>query len=65
LSILRSPYEELTDVVYLEHLTSGLYMDRQEDVDRHAAAIGRLFIEAAPLSHTAKILKGVLADLSD
>jgi transcriptional regulator with XRE-family HTH domain len=63
-SILRFPYEELSDVVYIEHLTSGLYLDKQEDVDQYAAAIGRLFIEAAPLSRTGDILRGIRADLA-
>jgi len=59
-SILRFPYPELSDVVYIEHLTSGLYLDKPEDVDRYTAAIGRLFIEAAPLSDTPAILRRVL-----
>jgi len=62
-SILRFPYEELSDVVFLEHLTSGIYLDRQEDVDQYAAAIGRLFIEAAPLSRTDQILKSIRDEL--
>jgi transcriptional regulator with XRE-family HTH domain len=56
-SILRFPYRELSDVVYLEHLTSGIYLDRAEDVDKYAEAIGRLFIEAAPLTRTDEILR--------
>ena len=63
-SILRFPYEELSDVVYIEHLTSGLYLDKQEDVDQYAAAIGRLFIEAAPLSRTDELLRGIRDDLA-
>jgi transcriptional regulator with XRE-family HTH domain len=63
-SVLRFPYRELSDVVYIEHLTSGLYLDKPEDVDRYTAAIGRLFIEAAPLSDTPAILRRVL-DLVD
>ena len=29
-SILRFPYRELSDVVFLEHLTSGIYLDRPQ-----------------------------------
>jgi transcriptional regulator with XRE-family HTH domain len=43
-SILRFPHEEVPDVVYIEQLTSGLYLDKREDVDQYAAAGGRLFI---------------------
>lgn len=63
-SVLRFPYQELSDVVYIEHLTGALYIDRREEVDRYTAAIGRLFIEAAPLSDTPAILRGILRDLS-
>jgi hypothetical protein len=62
-SILRFPYQELSDVVFLEHLTSGIYLDRQDDVDQYSAAIGRLFIEAAPPSRTDEILKRLRDDL--
>ncbi|MCO8270371.1 helix-turn-helix domain-containing protein [Actinoplanes sp. TRM 88003] len=62
-SILRFPHEELDDVVYIEHLTSALYLDKREDVDDYAAAFGRLIIEAAPPARTPDILKAVLVDL--
>jgi transcriptional regulator with XRE-family HTH domain len=62
-SILRFPHIELSDVVYIEHLTSALYLDKQDDVDHYAAAIGRLFIEAEPPGRTPDFLRGVLADL--
>ena len=64
-SILRFPQQELPDVVYVEHLTSGLYLDKQEDVDAYAAAIGRLFIEAEPPSRTVGLLKNILDDLGE
>ncbi|MFI1996139.1 helix-turn-helix domain-containing protein [Actinoplanes sp. NPDC020271] len=62
-SILRFPHEELPDVVYLEHLTSALYLEKREEVDQYAAAIGRLFIEAQPPAETPKFLERILEDL--
>lgn len=62
-TILRFPEEELPDVVYLEHLTGALYLDRRADVDQYAAAVGRLFIEAESPARTQDILRGVLRDL--
>ena len=62
-SILRFPHEELPDVVYLEHLTSALYLDKPEDVDQYAAAISRLFIEAEAPGWTPAILRAHLARL--
>ena len=63
-SILRFPHQDLPDVVYIEHLTSGLYLDKREDVDHYAAAMGRLFIEAEPPDRTPDILRGILGDLT-
>ncbi|GIE31443.1 transcriptional regulator [Actinoplanes italicus] len=62
-SILRFPHAKLPDVVYIEHLTSGLYLERREEVDKYAAAIGRLFIEAELPGRTPEILRGFLAEL--
>ena len=62
-SVLRFPYQELSDIVYIEHLTGCLYLDKREEVDRYTAAIGRLFIEAAPLSETPAILRRILNEL--
>lgn len=62
-SILRFPHDELPDVVYIEHLTSALYLDKREEVDHYAAAIGRLFIEAQPPAETPKFLERILDDL--
>ena len=62
-SILRFPHQEVPDVVYIEHLTSGVYLDRREDVDHYAAAMGRLVIEAEPPNRTPDLLREALRDL--
>jgi hypothetical protein len=62
-TILRFPYPDMPDVVYLEHLTSGLYLDKREDVDHYAAAMGRLTIEAEPPARTPELLHRALRDL--
>jgi len=59
-AILRFPAQDLPDVVYIEHLTSALYLDKREDVDQYAAAMGRLFIEAKPPDRTAEILDALI-----
>jgi hypothetical protein len=63
-SILRFP-EELPDVVYIEHLTSALYLDKPEDVDQYAAAMGRLFIEAEHPDKTPDLLRRALRILDE
>ena len=62
-TILRFGDPDLPDVVYIEHLTSALYLDKREDVDRYLAAAGRLSIDAAPVAETPAILHGILREM--
>jgi len=62
-SILRFPEPDLPDVVYVEQLTSALYLDKRDDVDQYAAAMETLCVEAAPPHHTPGILRHILHDL--
>ena len=64
-TILRFPHPDMPDVVYIEHLTSGLYLDKPEEVDHYAAAMGRLTIEAEPPARTPDLLRAALRDLDD
>jgi hypothetical protein len=62
-SILRFPDQDLPDVVYVEQLTSALYLDKRDDVDHYAAAMERLCVEAEPPARTVDILTNILKDL--
>jgi hypothetical protein len=62
-TILRFPDQELPDVVYLEHLTNALYLDKPDEVDQYSLAAGRLFVEAEPPARTPEILRKALRDL--
>ncbi|HWB36346.1 MAG TPA: DUF5753 domain-containing protein, partial [Rugosimonospora sp.] len=62
-SILRFPDQDLPDVVYIEQLTSALYLDKREDVEHYATAMERLCIEADPPERTPDILKHALKQL--
>lgn len=62
-SILRFPEPDLPDVVYVEQLTSALYLDKRDDVDQYAAAMETLCVEAAPPRNTPDILSRILDDL--
>lgn len=62
-TILRFPLDDLPDTVYVEQLTSAIYLDKQDDLDRYTAAASRLFIEAEPPDRTPEILRAALADL--
>ncbi|HKD98902.1 MAG TPA: helix-turn-helix transcriptional regulator [Micromonosporaceae bacterium] len=61
-SILRFPDEDLPDVVYVEQLTSALYLDKRDDVDQYAVAMETLCIQAAPPEHTQDILQSIAGD---
>jgi hypothetical protein len=62
-TILRFPEDELPDVVYVEQLTSALYLDKQEDRDQYAVAMERLCIEAEPPTRTVEILEKILQEI--
>jgi len=62
-TILRFPDEDLPDVVYIEQLTSALYLDKRDDVDLYAEAMERLCVEARPPTDTSKVLEDIRADL--
>jgi hypothetical protein len=62
-TILRFPDEDLPDVVYIEQLTSALYLDKRDDVDLYAEAMERICVEARPPTDTPKILEEIRADL--
>jgi hypothetical protein len=62
-SILRFPDPELPDVVYIEQLTSALYLDKRDDVDLYAEAMEVLCVEADPPARTPDILTRILHDL--
>ena len=61
-SILRFAERDLPDVVYLEQLTSALYLDKREDVDHYLMVMERLCIEAATPAATAKAIRAILRE---
>jgi len=62
-TIMRFPEADLPDVVYLEQLTSALYLDKREDVERYSEVMERLSVESEPPERTADIVREILADL--
>jgi transcriptional regulator with XRE-family HTH domain len=62
-SILRFADRELPDVVYVENLTSALYLDKQVEVDRYLLAMERLSIVAHVPHQTPDILGKIISEL--
>ncbi|MFI5728935.1 helix-turn-helix domain-containing protein [Kribbella sp. NPDC051587] len=64
-SILRFPEPDLADVVYIEHLTSALYLDKQEDLDQYTATMEALCVAAPPPNKTRDILTRIRRDFDE
>ncbi|MBL7256248.1 helix-turn-helix domain-containing protein [Actinoplanes sp. LDG1-01] len=62
-TILRFPQKEMRDLVYVEQLTSALYLDKPADIDCYFDVMNRLSEEAATPQQTPEILDRILADL--
>ncbi len=62
-TILRFAEPDLPDIVYLEQLTSALYLDKRSDVDHYAAVMNRLCAQVAPPDQTITLLTELAAQL--
>jgi transcriptional regulator with XRE-family HTH domain len=62
-TILRFLEPDLPDIVYLEQLTSALYLDKEEDVDNYLAVMDRLCAEAEPPKDTVRFLEQLAEQL--
>ena len=61
-SVLRFADYDLPDVVFLEQLTSALYLDKRDVVDGYLAVMERLCIEAATPASSLRTLRTMLRD---
>lgn len=61
-SILRFPEADLPDIVYLEQLTSALYLDKRQDVEQYLAVMDRLSVQADSPESTPPRLKKLLGE---
>jgi len=62
-TILRFSQPDLNDVVYLEQLTSALYLEKQSEVDSYSEVMEQLCLQAAATETTQKVLAEILADI--
>jgi transcriptional regulator with XRE-family HTH domain len=61
-TILRFPEQDLPDVVYLEQLTSALYLDKRDDVDAYVQVMERLSVDSLTPEQTVELLTGLLKE---
>ncbi|MFE6690709.1 helix-turn-helix domain-containing protein [Streptomyces sp. NPDC057743] len=59
-TMLRFPESDLSDVVYLEQLTSALYVDKAEEVAQYERAMDQLQEDSPNPSETRDLLRGLL-----
>jgi hypothetical protein len=62
-TMLRFAESDLPDVVYLEQLTSALYLDKRPDVEHYAMVMDRLVAQVEPPGRTAEILNKIRKEL--
>ncbi|GAB3431102.1 helix-turn-helix domain-containing protein [Flindersiella endophytica] len=62
-TIVRFNEPDLPDVVYLEQLTSALYLDKQADTTQYLTVMDRLSVQAASPDQTPALLRSILAEL--
>lgn len=58
-TILRFAQHDLPDIVYLEQLTSALYLDKPADTDHYTKVMDRLVSRLEPPDRTPAILDGI------
>jgi hypothetical protein len=62
-SVLRFPQHDLPDVVYLEHLTSALYLDKRDDLDAYNRVLDNLAVSGPPPQQAEEQLTTILREL--
>jgi hypothetical protein len=62
-SVLRFAESYLSDVVYVENLTSALYIDKRTETDHYLLALERMAGAASTPDQTIQILEQVIQDL--
>jgi hypothetical protein len=60
---LRFSAPDLPDIVYLEQLTSALYLDKGQDVEHYLKVMDHLCVEAKSPAETIKFLADTLKNL--
>jgi transcriptional regulator with XRE-family HTH domain len=61
-TILRFAEPDLRDVVYIEQLTSALYLDKPVEVDSYLGVMEHLCLQAEQVAKTQDVLRGILRD---
>jgi hypothetical protein len=61
-TVLRFSEDDVPDVVYIEQLTSALYLDKREDVDHYLEVMNQLSTEALTPAQTARFVAEIIKE---
>jgi transcriptional regulator with XRE-family HTH domain len=64
-SILSFAVDDLPDVVYVEQLTSAMYLDKRADVDRYTEAMDQIRATSYTPEQTKELIRTMLADMEE
>jgi transcriptional regulator with XRE-family HTH domain len=62
-SILSFAVDDLPDVVYVEQLTSAMYLDKRADVDRYAEAMDQIRATSYTPDQTKELIRSMIGDM--
>jgi transcriptional regulator with XRE-family HTH domain len=62
-AMLRFAEPELPNIVYIEHLTGALYLDRPEEIEQYSRVFDRLMVDAETPDNSRQLLSKLLTEL--
>jgi transcriptional regulator with XRE-family HTH domain len=62
--ILKFGTDDLPDIVYVEQLTTALYLDKRADVDRYTQAMDQIAASSTTSEQTTEIIQSVIRELA-
>ena len=62
-SILQFATEDLPDIVYVEQLTSALYLDKHADIDRYTEAMNQIATTSTTPEQTTDLIRSMIGEL--
>jgi hypothetical protein len=62
-TLLRFAEPDLPDVVYIEHLSGALYLDRPDEIETYSRVFDRLMVDAETPDRSRQMLAKVRLDL--
>jgi hypothetical protein len=62
-SMLRFAEPELPNIVYIEHLTGAIYLDRPDEIEQYSRVFDRLMVDAETPDNSRQLLAKLLTEI--